>query len=236
MKVTLATLALISNAQAMKQRSTGGPDVFGPNGVGYTNTDASADVANIGIDISNAGTGDNCKVGDWTTVHWVGSLPDGRVVTDSRAEPGGLPKTFALGASEVFRCWDLAIPQLKKGAKATLHCPSYYSWTSAYTQAPLGGAPIPLNTDVNFDIEIVDCNRTPTWTKYYDQPKTTTMQPGKCMWLHLEEADATANDMVLTASDEGDIIVHHKEKTDKAQQWYWNADGSLSVGGPNSAN
>jgi hypothetical protein len=236
MKVTLATLALISNAQAMKQRSTGGPDVFGPNGVGYTNTDASADVANIGIDISNAGTGDNCKVGDWTTVHWVGSLPDGRVVTDSRAEPGGLPKTFALGASEVFRCWDLAIPQLKKGAKATLHCPSYYSWGGAYTQAPLGGAPIPLNTDVNFDIEIVDCNRTPVWTSYYDQPKTTTMQPNKCMWLHLEEADATANDMVLTASDEGDIIVHHKEKTDKAQQWYWNADGSLSVGGPNSAN
>jgi hypothetical protein len=56
------------------------------------------------------------------------------------------------------------------------------------------------------------------------------------MWLHLEEADATANDMVLTASDEGDIIVHHKEKTDKAQQWYWNADGTLSVGGPNSDN
>ena len=29
--------------------------------------------------------------------------------------------------------------------------------------------------------------------------------------------------------------MHHKEKTDGNQQWYWNTDGSLSVGGPNSS-
>jgi len=73
---------------------------------------------------------------------------DGRVVTDSRAEPGGLPKTFALGAHEVFSCWDLAIPKLKQGAKARLTCPSYYAWGTAYTWAPIGGEPIPLGSDV----------------------------------------------------------------------------------------
>jgi hypothetical protein len=34
---------------------------------------------------------------------------DGRVITDSRSEAGGVPKTFNVGNSEVFKCWDLAI-------------------------------------------------------------------------------------------------------------------------------
>lgn len=77
-----------------------------------------------------------------------------------------------------------------------------------------------MNSDVDFDIEVVDCNRTPTFTQYYDQPKTTTMQPNKCMWLHLRESDATGNDMVLT-EQEGLAIVHHKQRGDKSQQWIW---------------
>jgi hypothetical protein len=115
----------------------------------------------------------------------------------------------------------LAIPKLRKGAKATLHCPSYFAYGSAFTWPPIGGAPIPLNSDVDFDIEVVDCNRTPTWTTFYKQPKTTTMQPNKCMWLHLIEADATGNDMVLTLQ-EGRAIVHNKQRGDKTQQWKWN--------------
>lgn len=145
---------------------------------------------------------------------------DGRVVSDSRAEPGGQPKTFALGAHEVFSCWDLIVPKLRKASTARLTCPSFYAWGNAFTQSPLGGEPIPLNSDVVFDLEIVDCNRTPTWTTYYNQPKTTTMQPNKCMWLHLEESDATGNDMVLTVQ-ENDVVVHNKQRGDSSQYWYW---------------
>lgn len=221
MKYTIAVIALVSNTQAIHQKSVAGPDSYGANGAGYSNTDASYDLSRIGIDIQTPGTGSDCKVGDWTTVHWTATLMDGRVVSDSRAEAGGLPKTFALGAHEVFSCWDLAVPKLKQGAKARLTCPSYYAWGNARTWAPVGGEPIPLHSDVFFDVEVVECNRTPEFTEYYKQPITTTMQPNRCMWLHLQEADSTGNDMVLT-EQEGKAIVHHRLRGDTSQQWKWN--------------
>jgi FKBP-type peptidyl-prolyl cis-trans isomerase len=167
MKYTLAIAALVSNSQAIQQKTAASPDVYGENGTGYSNTDASYDLSRIGIDITKAGTGNDCKVGDWTSLHWTATLMDGRVVSDSRAELGGLPKTFALGAHEVFSCWDLAVPKLKQGAKARLTCPSYFAWGGARTWAPIGGEPIPLHSDVYFDVEVVECNRTPEFTGYY---------------------------------------------------------------------
>jgi len=114
---------------------------------------------------------------------------------------------------------------MKSGEKAVLHCPSYLSWGGAYTQAPLGGEPIPLNSDIDFEVEVIECNRVPEaaemayYYSYYadshGQPRTTTMQPSRDFWLHLEEADHTANDMVLTEQD-GVAIIHHKEKLDLA--------------------
>lgn len=52
---------------------------------------------------------------------------------------------------------------------------------------------IPKNADVNFEIEILDCNVIPTKKDYdvekkYEQPKMTSMQPDECMYLHLEES------------------------------------------------
>jgi len=40
------------------------------------------------------------------------------------------------------------------------------------------------------------------------------------MWLHLVEADATGNEMVLT-EQEGRAIVHNKQRGDTSQQWKW---------------
>jgi len=101
-------------------------------------------MADIGIDILTKGSGDKCSAGDWTSIHYVGSLKDGRVVTDSRGEGDGQPRLFSLGKAEVFKCWDLAVTQLHKGDKAHVSCPAHYVWGDAYTQAPLGGEPIPL--------------------------------------------------------------------------------------------
>ena len=218
---SFAIAALLGAASAVTQKSAGSPDVYGSNGSGYSNTDASYDVSRIGINVTTAGKGPTCRPGDWTTIHWVGTLRDGRVITDSRAEPGGLPKTFALGAHEVFKCWDLAVPKLQQGSKARLSCPSYFAYGNARTWPPVGGEPIPLNSDVDFDVEVVECNRTPDFTDYFNQPRTTTMQPNKCMWLHLVEADGTANEMVLT-EQEGNAIVHNKQRGDESQQWIWN--------------
>merc|ERR1712032_1477530 len=182
-----AIAALMNSAAAIKSKVD--PDVYGPNGENYKHDTASYDLSRIGIDITEPGTGPKCKPGDWVTVHWVGTLKDGRVITDSHQEPGGGPKTFSLGAREVFHCWDLALTQLHQGAKAHLDCPSYFVYGGAFTWAPIGGEPIPLHSDVDFDIEVVECNRVPEFTEYKDQPVTTTMQPGRCMYLHSDAAE-----------------------------------------------
>jgi FKBP-type peptidyl-prolyl cis-trans isomerase len=86
------------------------PDVFGPEGENYINNDTEYDMSLIGIDIVNPDqNAQKCEAGKWATIHYLGMLDDGTVVTDSRNEPGGLPKTFSVGASAVFKCWDLAV-------------------------------------------------------------------------------------------------------------------------------
>lgn len=147
--------------------------------------------------------------GDWATVHWKAYLMDNRMVSDSRSEGQGLPKVFSIGKSDVFKCWDLAVPQLKAGAKAKLTCPAHYAWGNAYTQAPLGGEPIPLNSDVYFDLEVLECNRVPEddnveWTARGLQPQSTTMQRDVCMYLHHRESEEhESTPLVLNCDDQG---------------------------------
>ena len=152
-----AVAALINSAYAATQ----GPDVYGPNGSNYKNTGADYDLSRIGIDITTQGTGPKCKPGDWTTIKYTGQLKDGRQVTNTDIERNGQPLTIALGNRESFHCFDLAIPQLTQGTKAHLDCPSYYAYGTAFTWAPVGGERIPHGSDIEFDLEVVECNRTP---------------------------------------------------------------------------
>jgi hypothetical protein len=95
---TSATIAaLMTTTQAVSISAT--PDVFGPNGVDYQNESPDEDYANIGVDIVVKGKegGEKCRTGAWTKLHWTGKLIDGSVITDSRMEGDGRPKTFNLG-------------------------------------------------------------------------------------------------------------------------------------------
>lgn len=226
--ISAAVAALISNVSAIKNRA--GPDVYGPNGENYQNVSPDYDMSRIGISITvPSADHKHCRAGDWTTVHYTAKLKDGRLVSDTRAEPGGLPKTFALGAHETFKCLDNALTQLHQGDHALISCPSFQVWGNAYTQAPLGGEPIPLGSDIDFEVDVVECNRTPTRTRYYTQPVTTTMQPGKCMYLHFSQGEEhTGNDLVLTVEeaaykkDAKHVYLDHKLAADPTQQWFWN--------------
>lgn len=236
--ISAAVAALLGGVEAIKTR--GGPDVYGPNGANYQNNSPDYDVSRIGIDITKKGSDTLCKAGDWTTVHYVAKLKDGRIVSDTRAEPGGLPHVFALGAHETFKCFDNAIPALHQGDKATLSCPSFQAWGDAYTQAPLGGEPIPLGSDIDFDLEIVECNRTPTRVKQVNQPITTTMQPGKCMYLHFTKGEEhTGNDLLLTVEEAEykkgakAVYLDHKLADDPTQQWFWNEGTSAFTNAAN---
>jgi|TARA_B110001450_G_scaffold232845_1_gene235659 FKBP-type peptidyl-prolyl cis-trans isomerase len=55
---------------------------------------------------------------------------------------------------------------LHNGDKATIKCPSKFAYGSAFTPAPIGmGAPIPENSDITYDVEILDCEVKPVFTK-----------------------------------------------------------------------
>jgi hypothetical protein len=196
-------VALLLNSAAASKVS---PDVYGPNGVAYVNNSPHPDLARIGVDITTAGTGKKCKAGDWTTIHYKGYLKDGRKVTSTKEEKNGLPVTFALGNHETFACFDVALTQLQQGTVANIHCPYDLAWGNAFTWAPVGGEPIPLHSDIDFVVEVQECNRLPGTDAfsalYRDQPVSTTLQPSECFYLHLEESDNhTFEPLVLTCND-----------------------------------
>lgn len=221
MKITLAVALLLGYTSALRAD----PDVFGPNGANYANDSPSQDLARIGIDIKTPGSGERCKPGDWATVHWSAYLMDNRMVSDSKSEGQGLPKTFSVGNAEVFKCWDLAVPQLTQGTKARVTCPAHYAWGNAYTQSPLGGEPIPLNSDVYFDLEVVECNRTPDqhpmWAERGTQPQFSTLQPLNCFYLHNQESEHESTPLVLNCDDTQSCGLEEHVWDDKDQMFWW---------------
>ncbi len=98
--------------------------------------------------IEKPGTGANPKAGNTVTVHYKGYLLDGTVFDESYGR--GEPITFPLGAGQVIRGWDEGIAQFKKGGKGKLLIPSPLAYGSR------ASGPIPANSILVFDIELVD--------------------------------------------------------------------------------
>jgi FKBP-type peptidyl-prolyl cis-trans isomerase len=96
------------------------------------------------------GAGDYPQPGDNVQVHYTLSLLDG---TEIESSVGKDPLQIMIGRGQVIRGWDEGILLLKKGGKGTLYIPS----TLAYGERGAGG-PIPPNTPLKFDVELVDFN------------------------------------------------------------------------------
>ena len=105
-----AIVALLQTSSGSKLGQKHEPDVYGPNGDDFKNDSALYDSSRIGINITKKGKGNKCATGDWTTATWIGSLKDGRVVTDTSNEGDNRPRTFALGNDDVWKCFEIAIP------------------------------------------------------------------------------------------------------------------------------
>jgi len=172
-------------------------------------------------------------------MQWTGSLMDGRMITDSKSDSNKMKTTFAQGNREVFRCFELVAAQLHKGDKAHVTCPANLVYGQAFTWSPLGGEPIPLGSDMQFDIEIQDCNVIPTKRAPDTQPRTTMMQPDQCFYLHLDSSEHTSLDLVLSTEQKRHAdnwpakyaMVEHKVVDDLSQQWYYDeATGSIRNG------
>jgi len=81
-----------------------------------------------------------------------------------------------------------------------------------------------------FDLTVHECNHEPKKIKYAEQPKTTSMQPDRCMYLHLVESDNTGFDLVLATQPDDEsgewpakrVYFEEKVVDDKTQQWKYN--------------
>ena len=102
----------------------------------------------LGIKIIEQGNGPLTQSGQSITVHYTGSLEDGKVF-DSSVQRGD-PIKFALGSGRVIRGWDLGLVGLAVGTKALLKIPPQL----AYGSQGAGNA-IPANAVLYFEVEIV---------------------------------------------------------------------------------
>lgn len=94
------------------------------------------------------GEGAAVAFGRKVSVHYTGYLSDGKVF-DSSVERGK-PITFEAGAGKVIKGWDEAILKMRKKDRARLIIPPALGYGDRQT------GPIPANSTLIFDIEIVD--------------------------------------------------------------------------------
>lgn len=75
------------------------------------------------IEDEMVGTGDEAKAGMMVTVHYIGTLTDGTMFDASRNR-GDEGFTFALGAGQVIKGWDVGVAGMKVGGRRKLTIPA----------------------------------------------------------------------------------------------------------------
>ena len=101
------------------------------------------------VELLQEGTGPLPKPGQTVTVHYVGTLQDGKKFDSSRDR--GQPISFPLGQGQVIRGWDEGLALLKVGSRAKLTIPPQLG----YGARGAGGGVIPPNATLVFDVELI---------------------------------------------------------------------------------
>jgi len=102
--------------------------------------------------INKKGTGENAKVGQKVSMNYYGKFLDGRRFDsnmDENYNGNGNPIAFPLGKGYVIAGWDQGIQFLNPGCRATFYIPSSLGY------GPQGKGPVPPNTIMVFDVELV---------------------------------------------------------------------------------
>ncbi len=102
--------------------------------------------------ITQKGEGPKATAGKQVTVNYTGKLLDGTPFDSNLDSAFGhvMPFSFPLGQGRVIKGWDEGIALLEKGAKATLYIPSDMAY------GPAAQAKIPANSNLMFDVELVE--------------------------------------------------------------------------------
>jgi FKBP-type peptidyl-prolyl cis-trans isomerase len=88
------------------------------------------------------------KPGNKVTVHYTGTLLNGKVFDSSKNR--NEPFTFNLGMGQVIKGWDEGVAQMSLGQVAKLTCPPDF----AYGKQAVGGV-IPANSTLLFEVELL---------------------------------------------------------------------------------
>ncbi|MFH1181289.1 MAG: FKBP-type peptidyl-prolyl cis-trans isomerase [bacterium] len=106
----------------------------------------------VKIEILKEGAGETAELGDTVSVHYTGWLENG-VKFDSSVDRGQ-PFSFALGAGQVIKGWDIGVEGMKIGEKRKLIIPSEL----AYGSQGAGGV-IPPDAVLIFEVELLKINK-----------------------------------------------------------------------------
>ncbi len=110
----------------------------------------------VDVDEVRAGAGANPTVEDVVFLRYTGKLDNGTVFDQSQDSPwpipGIMPDGQPMQLSGVVPGFREAVLQMQKGGKYTVWIPA----EKAYGDAPPPGSPIPPNSDLTFEIELID--------------------------------------------------------------------------------
>jgi FKBP-type peptidyl-prolyl cis-trans isomerase len=108
-------------------------------------------VTGVEVEDIEVGTGETAASGDQLTVHYVGTLPSGKVF-DSSVDRG-TPFAFTLGEGRVIRGWEEGMVGMKVGGKRKLIIAPDYGYGSN------GVGTIPPNSILIFEVELLDVEK-----------------------------------------------------------------------------
>ena len=97
------------------------------------------------------GNGLLAEPGDVLTVHYVGTLSDGRVFDSSLDR--NTPFSFTLGIGQVIRGWDEGLSGMRVGGKRLLVIAPDYGYGEQ------GVGTIPPNSTLTFEVELLDVEK-----------------------------------------------------------------------------
>lgn len=133
--IVVLALAVTAIGYLIKQRAgNGGTEITTSSGLKYTDL--------------VVGTGDTPQRGQTVTVHYTGTLANGKKFDSSLDR--GTPADFRIGVGNVIKGWDEGLMTMKVGGKRRLVIPSNLGY------GPTGRPPdIPGNSTLIFEVELL---------------------------------------------------------------------------------